>query len=237
MERTHRWALRSLAARTNPEQALFAIVQGGVVTGAATRVGRFPHAAPVRRLRHRRPGGGRHARRARGHDALLGRAPARRAPALPDGRGHAARSARGHAGGRRHVRLRAAHAPGLAGHGLHVHGARAHHARCQRAASTSRSTRAAPAPPARTSAARTCTTCSSAASRSARASLRIHNLHHYHSLMAEARAAIEAGTLRRVRARQAGRHRSPRAQRQAHGARRPAGRERVLTCATSTTRW
>ncbi|GAC1538387.1 MAG: tRNA guanosine(34) transglycosylase Tgt [Polyangiales bacterium] len=31
MERTHRWALRSLAARTNGEQALFAIVQGGVV--------------------------------------------------------------------------------------------------------------------------------------------------------------------------------------------------------------
>jgi len=30
MERTHRWALRSLAARTNPEQALFAIVQGGI---------------------------------------------------------------------------------------------------------------------------------------------------------------------------------------------------------------
>jgi queuine tRNA-ribosyltransferase len=31
MERTHRWALRSLRARTNPAQALFAIVQGGVV--------------------------------------------------------------------------------------------------------------------------------------------------------------------------------------------------------------
>jgi len=31
MERTHRWALRSLAARTNPAQALFAIVQGGVL--------------------------------------------------------------------------------------------------------------------------------------------------------------------------------------------------------------
>jgi queuine tRNA-ribosyltransferase len=31
MERTHRWALRSLAARTNPAQALFAIVQGGVI--------------------------------------------------------------------------------------------------------------------------------------------------------------------------------------------------------------
>jgi queuine tRNA-ribosyltransferase len=30
MERTHRWALRSLAARTNPEQALLAIVQGGL---------------------------------------------------------------------------------------------------------------------------------------------------------------------------------------------------------------
>lgn len=30
MERTHRWALRSLAARTNPEQALFAIMQGGL---------------------------------------------------------------------------------------------------------------------------------------------------------------------------------------------------------------
>ena len=30
MERTHRWALRSLAARSNREQALFAIVQGGL---------------------------------------------------------------------------------------------------------------------------------------------------------------------------------------------------------------
>ena len=30
MERTHRWALRSLAARSNGEQALFAIVQGGL---------------------------------------------------------------------------------------------------------------------------------------------------------------------------------------------------------------
>jgi queuine tRNA-ribosyltransferase len=31
MERTHRWALRSLRARQNPAQALFAIVQGGLV--------------------------------------------------------------------------------------------------------------------------------------------------------------------------------------------------------------
>jgi queuine tRNA-ribosyltransferase len=30
MERTHRWALRSLAARTNETQALFAITQGGI---------------------------------------------------------------------------------------------------------------------------------------------------------------------------------------------------------------
>src|SRR5512138_477476 len=30
MERTHRWALRSLAARTDPAQLLFAIVQGGL---------------------------------------------------------------------------------------------------------------------------------------------------------------------------------------------------------------
>jgi queuine tRNA-ribosyltransferase len=31
MERTHRWALRSLAARVDPTQALFAIVQGGLL--------------------------------------------------------------------------------------------------------------------------------------------------------------------------------------------------------------
>ncbi len=31
MERTHRWAVRSLAARRDPEQALFAIVQGGLL--------------------------------------------------------------------------------------------------------------------------------------------------------------------------------------------------------------
>jgi queuine tRNA-ribosyltransferase len=31
MERTHRWAVRSLAARTSSTQALFAIVQGGVI--------------------------------------------------------------------------------------------------------------------------------------------------------------------------------------------------------------
>jgi queuine tRNA-ribosyltransferase len=41
MDRTHRWALRSLAARTNPEQALFAIVQGGLVPGLRADSARF----------------------------------------------------------------------------------------------------------------------------------------------------------------------------------------------------
>lgn len=41
MERTHRWALRSLAARTNPEQALFAIVQGGLIPSLRQESARF----------------------------------------------------------------------------------------------------------------------------------------------------------------------------------------------------
>jgi queuine tRNA-ribosyltransferase len=41
MERTHRWALRGLAARTNPEQALFAIVQGGLVPSLRRESARF----------------------------------------------------------------------------------------------------------------------------------------------------------------------------------------------------
>jgi queuine tRNA-ribosyltransferase len=41
MERTHRWALRSLAARTNPEQALFAIVQGGLDLSLRAESARF----------------------------------------------------------------------------------------------------------------------------------------------------------------------------------------------------
>ncbi len=53
MERTHRWALRSLAARTDATQALFGIVQGGVVPA----LGGILDGAPVRRLCHRRTGG------------------------------------------------------------------------------------------------------------------------------------------------------------------------------------
>jgi queuine tRNA-ribosyltransferase len=41
MQRTHRWAVRSLAARTNPEQALFAIVQGGLIPALRTESARF----------------------------------------------------------------------------------------------------------------------------------------------------------------------------------------------------
>jgi queuine tRNA-ribosyltransferase len=41
MDRTHRWALRSLAARTNPAQALFAIVQGGLVPAWREESARF----------------------------------------------------------------------------------------------------------------------------------------------------------------------------------------------------
>jgi len=46
MERTHRWALRSLAARKNPAQALFAIVQGGVVPGLRTESADFLRSHP-----------------------------------------------------------------------------------------------------------------------------------------------------------------------------------------------
>jgi queuine tRNA-ribosyltransferase len=41
MDRTHRWALRSLAARTNPDQALFAIVQGGLSLPLRAESARF----------------------------------------------------------------------------------------------------------------------------------------------------------------------------------------------------
>lgn len=46
MERTHRWALRSLAARSNPRQALFAIVQGGLVPALREESVRFLTAHP-----------------------------------------------------------------------------------------------------------------------------------------------------------------------------------------------
>ncbi len=116
MERTHRWALRSLAARTQPGgQALFAIVQGGVHPDAAARVGGLPDRASLRRLRHRRARGRRHPRPARGHHrAIAAELLPGGSPALPDGRRHAARPAARDAARRRHVRLRVAHPPRLA---------------------------------------------------------------------------------------------------------------------------
>jgi queuine tRNA-ribosyltransferase len=41
MQRTHRWAVRSLAARANPQQALFAIVQGGLVPALRAESAQF----------------------------------------------------------------------------------------------------------------------------------------------------------------------------------------------------
>lgn len=46
MDRTHRWALRSLAARTNLAQALFAIVQGGLDPALRAESARFLTAHP-----------------------------------------------------------------------------------------------------------------------------------------------------------------------------------------------
>jgi hypothetical protein len=172
MERTHRWALRSLAARTDSPQALFAIVQGGVVPELRKAVGGLPHAAPLRRLRHRRPRGRRHALAARGHHPpRRGAAPPRPA-ALPDGRRHAARPALAMLGGRRHVRLHPPDAARVAGHGVHLDGPREAHPRTNAQADVrldATCTVRRPAPP---SAARTCTTCSSAMSRWGRGSSR-----------------------------------------------------------------
>jgi len=46
MERTHRWAERSLAAKTRPDQALFGIVQGGVDPELRARSAAFISALP-----------------------------------------------------------------------------------------------------------------------------------------------------------------------------------------------
>ena len=60
MERTHRWALRSLARdAADTGQALFAIVQGGVFPALRARARRSSPRHAVRRLRDRRAGGGR----------------------------------------------------------------------------------------------------------------------------------------------------------------------------------
>jgi queuine tRNA-ribosyltransferase len=47
MERTHRWLLRCLAAKTRPDQALFGIVQGGVEADLRRQSARFVAEQPV----------------------------------------------------------------------------------------------------------------------------------------------------------------------------------------------
>ncbi len=105
-ERTHRWAERSLAAHTRPDQAIFGIVQGGLepdLRAASTRVHREP---PVRRDLPRRPGRRRDARAARRDARCRGPAPGRRpAAALPDGPRLAGGPARGRPSRRRPVRF------------------------------------------------------------------------------------------------------------------------------------
>jgi len=46
MERTHRWAERCLAAKTRPDQALFGIVQGGIVPDLRTASAKFIASLP-----------------------------------------------------------------------------------------------------------------------------------------------------------------------------------------------
>ena len=62
MDRTHRWAERSLAAHTRTDQALFGIVQGGLDPALRAESARFIAVAAVRRHQHRRPRGRRDAR-------------------------------------------------------------------------------------------------------------------------------------------------------------------------------
>ena len=105
---------RARRRRTDAQrsQAQFGIVQGGVDLGLRRRERRADRRDRLRRLRHRRPVGGRAARRrccrrSTRSPAVL---PARPAP-LPDGGGRPGRLRRGHRPRRRHVRLRAAHPP------------------------------------------------------------------------------------------------------------------------------
>ena len=96
-ERTHRWAERSLAAHSRPDQALFGIVQGGLDPELRGRVDRVHREPAVRRDLPRRAGRRRDPGAARRDAGPRGPAPRRRsAAALPDG----PRLAGGPAGGR-----------------------------------------------------------------------------------------------------------------------------------------
>ncbi len=133
MERTHRWALRSLAARADSRQALFAIVQGGVNTELRRESAGFlvEHPFDGFALGGLSVGDTRSEREDITHfaAALL---PADR-PRYLMGVGTPGRSpARG--GGRyRSLRLRAPDAPRVAGDGVHLDRSREGHARPGRA--------------------------------------------------------------------------------------------------------
>ena len=64
---THRWAARSLAARGDSPQAMFAIVQGALFPELRRESAAVPERDAVRWLRHRRARGRREQERARGH--------------------------------------------------------------------------------------------------------------------------------------------------------------------------
>ncbi len=56
MERTHRWAERSLAAHVRPDQALFGVIQGGLDPDLRRALDGLHRGPPVRRPQHRGAG-------------------------------------------------------------------------------------------------------------------------------------------------------------------------------------
>ena len=92
MERTHRWALRSLAARQNLAQALFAIVQGGLVPALRRQSAAFLTDHPFDGFAIGGLAVGDTRAEREEMTGLRGRPVAGGDAALPDGRGHAARS-------------------------------------------------------------------------------------------------------------------------------------------------
>ena len=131
MERTHRWALRSLAARTDPGQALFAIVQGGVSRELRRESAAFlvEHPFDGFALGGLSVGDTRSEREDITHFAaeLL---PADR-PRYLMGVGTPADLLHAIVGGDRSLRLRAPDAPRVAGDGVHLDGPREGHARAR----------------------------------------------------------------------------------------------------------
>ena len=105
-------ALGASARRTTwqSDNALFGIVQGGMYEALRDESLDELERDRLRRLRDRRPLGGRAEGGARAHPRAHRAAPAGGPAALPDGRGHAGGPRRGGGGGHRHVRLRAADA-------------------------------------------------------------------------------------------------------------------------------